>query len=325
MHTSLRRLLLIVAATALIPTAVLWFVITQPLFPVSVESSINVDPARLEAHVRMLSETLFPRSAGNSEDLDRTADYIRQEFKRTSASVLDQPFEADRFTFRNIVAHFGPETEDRIIVGAHYDTCGEQPGADDNASGIAGLIELAGLLGNTTLKTHVELVAFSLEEPPYFASSEMGSAVHASSLRQQNRRVRLMISLEMIGYFSDAEGSQEFPVPLLGLFYPRQGNFIAVVGNMDQIRAVRRTKEAMQKGSRLPVYSINAPALTPGIDFSDHRNYWREGYDAVMITDTAFYRNKNYHTGGDIPSTLDYKQMAMVVQGVYASIRAFAE
>jgi hypothetical protein len=129
--------------------------------------------------------------------------------------------------------------------------------------------------------------------------------------------------LEMIGYFSDADGSQKFPAALLGLFYPRQGNFIAVVSRLDQIRTVRQTKQAMQSGSQLPVFSINAPVLSTGIDFSDHRNYWQEGYDAVMVTDTAFFRNPNYHAASDTTSTLDYKRMAMVVQGVYASVRAF--
>jgi hypothetical protein len=326
MRTTLRRLILIVSITILVPTTFFRVIVTQPMLPDRQETgSIKVDSARLEAHVRMLSESFFPRDEDNPENLDRCAFYIREEFERAGARVVDQPFDVETVSYRNIIAHFGPETKDRIIVGAHYDACGEHPGADDNASGTAGLIELAHLLKNTALKTHVELVAYTLEEPPYFGTRHMGSAVHAESLRRENVRVRIMVALEMIGYFTDAEGSQEFPVPLFGFFYPSQGNFIGVVGKLDQISAVRRAKRGMRRGSRLPVYSINAPALMPGIDFSDHRNYWQAGYDAVMITDTAFYRNRNYHTSKDTPDTLDYRRMAMVVQGVYGLIGVFDE
>ncbi|HZG51707.1 MAG TPA: M28 family peptidase, partial [Pyrinomonadaceae bacterium] len=194
------------------------------------------------------------------------------------------------------------------------------PGADDNASGVAGLIELAYLLGGTPPAVRVELVAFALEEPPYFRSPFMGSAVHAASLRAQGFAVRAMLSLEMIGYFSDQPDSQHYPVSFLKAFYPSQANFIAVVGKMDQGRTVRRIKKAMAEASPLPVYSINAPRSIPGVDFSDHLNYWNEGYDALMITDTAFYRNPHYHTSADTPDTLDYRRMASVVQGVYAAV-----
>jgi len=130
--------------------------------------------------------------------------------------------------------------------------------------------------------------------------------------------------LEMIGYFTDTPHSQSFPLSLFAAFYPSQGDFIAVVGKLDQISAVRRVKQAMRGASPLPVYSINAPTVVPGIDFSDHRSYWQAGYQAVMITDTAFYRNPHYHTRQDTPDTLDYRRMAMVVQGVYAAVIAFA-
>ena len=198
------------------------------------------------------------------------------------------------------------------------------PGADDNASGVAGLIELAYLLGKTSLPVRVELVAFTLEEPPFFRTPFMGSAIHAASLKKQGVKVRIMFALEMIGFFSDASHSQGFPLSILRLFYPSQGNFIAVVGKLGQGSVVRRVKQAMRGPSLLPVYSINAPRFVPGIDFSDHLNYWEAGYEAVMITDTAFYRNQGYHTLQDTPDTLDYERMAMVVQGVYAAILASA-
>lgn len=322
-HLPARKIIWTIACLALTLPVILWFLVTQPTCPVKTETvSGSVNPERLKAHVRSLTKTFFPRSSENPENLDRAANYIRKEFKKAGGRVVDQPFEIDSVTYRNVIAHFGPETGDRIIIGAHYDTCEELPGADDNAGAVAGLIELAHLLKNTRLNTHVELVAFTLEEPPYFRTPQMGSAVHAASLKKQGARVRLMIALEMIGYFSEAEGSQIYPSPVLELFYPSKGNFIAVVGNFDQIRAVRQIKKTMRSASSLPVHSINTPAIFAEIDFSDHRNYWEAGYDAVMITDTAFYRNPNYHTEEDTADTLDYGKIALVVQGVYASTLA---
>jgi Zn-dependent M28 family amino/carboxypeptidase len=322
----LLRISVLTAVSALIAVAVLWAVLTQPIWCASAkETAVSVHPARLERHVWMLSETFVPRDAGHPANLDRVAAYIREEFDKAGGRIVEQPFQVDGSTCRNVIAYFGPETHDRIVVGAHYDAFGEWPGTDDNAGAVAGLIELAHLLRETPPRILVELVAFSLEEPPYYGTSEMGSAVHASFLKAQNRSVRIMICLEMIGYFSDHEGSQRFPSGLLEVFYPTTGNYIAVVGRMDQTGVVRRVKRAMRRASPLPVLSINAPELVPGIDFSDHRNYWQAGWKAVMITDTAFYRNENYHSARDTADTLDYKRMAMVVQGVHAAVLDFGK
>jgi len=252
--------------------------------------------------------------------LDSLSGYIGAEFEEAGGTVSYQTYEADGLKYRNVVSVFGPDSEERIVVGAHYDAAFGLPGADDNASGVAGLMELAYLLGKTPPPMRVELVAYTLEEPPFFATREMGSAVHARSLKDEGAKVRLMIALETIGYFSDAPGSQEYPLSLLKLFYPKVGDYIAVVGKLGQGGEVRSVKKAMMGASELPVYSISAPSALPGIDFSDHRNYWEMGYKAVMITDTAFYRNHNYHMDTDLPETLDYERMAMVVDGVYAAI-----
>ncbi|HEX9919216.1 MAG TPA: M28 family peptidase, partial [Pyrinomonadaceae bacterium] len=241
--------------------AAAWFAITQPvLFPGAAGDHMSpVDVARLEAHVRMLSETFAPRDEGHPENLDLVAAYLRKEFERANpAAVSEQLFESRGQTYRNVIASFGPRTNELIVVGAHYDTAGALPGADDNASGIAGLIELASLLGKSPPAARVELVAFALEEPPYFRSPSMGSAVHAASLKAQGLAVRAMLSLEMIGYFSDQPDSQQYPVSVLKAFYPTRGNFITVVGKIDQGRVVRRVKKAMMEASPLPVYSINA-------------------------------------------------------------------
>jgi Peptidase family M28/Bacterial PH domain len=315
-----KTMLFVLAATALLIFALCLYV-TQPLIgSANISAPISVDPTKLETHVRTLSQSFIPRDESHPENLDRCAAYIRQEFERVNARVSEQPFTVNGKTYRNVIAHFGPETKEMVVVGAHYDTAGPLPGADDNASGVAGLLELARLLGNRQLPIRVELVAYTLEEPPFFRSEQMGSAMHANALKREGAVVRVMFSLEMIGYFSDARDSQRFPSSTFSLFYPTEGNFISVVGKIDDGMLVRRIKKAMTGATILPVYSINAPRLIRGVDLSDHSSYWRAGYPAVMITDTAFYRNANYHTSDDTAEKLDYRRMGQAVEGVYAAV-----
>ena len=320
--------MLLIVLLLLLSLLALWFWVTQPLLSTARAPRLPpAEPARLEAHVRALSQEFFPRHEARPDNLDRAASYVRAEFERAGASVTEQPFAAGGGTYRNVVARFGPAAGERVVVGAHYDAAGPLPGADDNASGVTGLLELARLLGQQAPPAaRVDLVAYALEEPPYFRTPQMGSAVHADSLKQEGARVRLMISLEMIGYFSEEEGSQKFPSPLLKYVYPSRGDFISVVGNFAQGLTARRVKSAMRGGApALPVYSISAPAFVPGVDFSDHMSYWRHGYPAVMLTDTAFYRNPNYHTRFDTADTLDYRRMAAVVQAAHATVLDFAK
>jgi Zn-dependent M28 family amino/carboxypeptidase len=315
------KLMLFVVLAFVAVLVVAWFWLTQPLLSHPQPNSVrSVDPARLEAHVRKLSVELSPRSIGSLENLDRVAAYISGELTQAGGAVSEQGYRVENQSYRNVIARFGPDTPERIVVGAHYDAFGGLPGADDNASGVAGLIELARLLGAQTPATRVDLVAFSTEEPPYFGTTGMGSSVHAQSLQKENVSVRAMLSLEMIGYFSDARGSQQFPAGILSAFYPSTGDFIGVVGRVSDGLLARRVKAAMSAASPLPVYSISAPSVIPGIDFSDQLNYWHAGYGAVMITDTAFYRNLNYHTPRDTAEKLDYKRMALVVEGAYAAV-----
>jgi hypothetical protein len=304
---------------------VVW--VTQPLlFSSKIEKTqISIDSTRLEAHVRQLSEEFHPRNFANSDRLNLAAEYIKTEFSKSGGSVKEQTFFDEKKEYRNIIVSFGPENGERIIIGAHYDSCFDTPGADDNASGVAGLIELARLFGKEKPSVRIDLVAYTLEEPPFFSTEQMGSFVHAKSLQDENAKVRLMICLEMIGYFSDEKNSQKFPIPGMGLIFPDQGNFISVVGNFTNILTTRKIKRLMDNSTVLPVYSINAPAFLPGIDFSDHKNYWNFGFEAVMITDTAFFRNQNYHTLKDTADTLDYKKMALVVEATFDAVKKIAE
>ena len=315
------RIMLILCLVIVVFVVVAWWWITQPLFSKpEARQTVAVDPARLETDVRQLSEQLLPRDQTHPDNLDRAAAYIHARLAETNCRVSEQPFEISGNTYRNVICSLGPQSLRRIVVGAHYDSYHEYPAADDNASGVAGLIELARLLAQTRLPMQIDLVAYTLEEPPYFGTPHMGSVMHAQSLRQDGVSVKAMLSLEMIGYFSDAPESQSFPVSLLRAFYPSQGNFIAVVGSLAEGHLARRVKRAMTEASSLPVYSINAPRFVPGVDFSDHLSYWKAGFEALMITDTAFYRNHNYHTANDTPEKLDYRRMAMVVAGVYAAL-----
>lgn len=280
------------------------------------------DPAVLSKYVTALATQHADRQVGHPRRLEAAAQYIEAQLKALGLPSQNQAFLAEGDTYRNIVVKLGPKTKSVTVIGAHYDVAGDQPGADDNASGVAGLLELARLLKNQPLKERVELVFYTNEEPPFFRTPFMGSAIHADSLRARGDHASLMISLECIGFFNDAPGSQEHPVRLLNAVYPTVGNFIALVGYYEDGAISRRVKASMQAATTLPIHSINAPGFVVGIDFSDHLNYHNEGFVGMMLTDTAFYRNKAYHTLQDTADRLDYKRMAEVVNAARAAVLA---
>lgn len=311
-----------VLGTVAVVVFMAWFLIAQPSCRRNHSSPARVDPGALRTHVETLSRQFFPRDWQHEDNLDQCSDYIARQFRQAGADVEFQTFKVGQRTFRNVRGRFNTGTGQRIIVGAHYDACDAKPGADDNASGIAALIELAYLCGHDAPASPVELVAYVLEEPPFFGSGMMGSVIHAKSIAGDKAEVRGVIVLEMVGSFSDEPGSQSYPAPALRLMYPARGNFIGVVGRADQGEWIRTVKTGMKGATGLPVYSIRAPALLPGVDFSDHANYWPYGIKAVMVTDTAFYRNKAYHTSDDTADRLDYTRMAEVVVSVFAALHS---
>ena len=281
---------------------------------------------RLYETVKVLTEIKPARNSYNIPSLEKAAAYIKKEFETLGLDTEEQKYlTPDKNIYKNIIARYGNKTDEIIVIGAHYDVCGDQDGADDNASAVAGLLEIARLVAELKpdLKYQLEFVAYSLEEPPYFATPYMGSAVHAKNLKDEGIEVKAMICLEMIGYFTDEPKSQTYPISALKVIYPSVGNFIAVVGNFSQGKLTRHMKKYMLQGGNIPVYSINAPKMMTGIDFSDHRNYWALGYPAVMINNTSFYRNKNYHQATDTIDTLDFDKMTEVVKGVYWAIANF--
>jgi Peptidase family M28 len=274
-------------------------------------------PERLRADVRFLTVDVRPRSAERTDNLDRAASYIATEFRKAGGRVRNQAFRARKREYHNVIADFGPDDSNRmlLVVGAHYDafsSTGDLPGADDNASGTAGLLEIARLFRTHAPDGPVELVAFANEEPPFFGSEEMGSAVHAQSLAAGHRPVAGMICLEMIGLF---HGQQVWPAWILSLIYPHRADFVAVSGGWPDRSLTRIVKRAVEGAGQIPVYSFTGPREMS--DASDHRNYWSRGWPAVMVGDTAYLRNFNYHTIRDTPDKLDYVAMAHVVDGVY--------
>lgn len=293
--------------------------VTQPVLVSAPATTLKADETRLERDVRVMAVENHPRNQ-QSPGLEATARYIESEFRATGAAVSVQPYVARGIPVRNVIARFGPPQGPVIVIGAHYDSHFETPGADDNASGVAGLLELARLLSKQPPSVAVELVAFTLEEPPFFRSKFMGSHVHAQSMRGAGIEVKAMISLEMIGYFQDAPGSQSYPIPGMSLLYPSEGDFIGVVSRPSDWLLTREVKASLMSTMGAKVRSFNAPAAVQGVDFSDHRSYWAAGYPAVMVTDTSFLRNKAYHEDADTPERLDYARMARVVEGMLAYV-----
>jgi Peptidase family M28 len=305
----------------------LWVLLARPaLTPERVTNGmvVTVNDKLLWQHVKVLSQDYSPRHFEHIGNLNASAQYIKNQFENMGLDVKEQTYNVNGEQYKNIITNLGPETGPKIVIGAHYDVAGPHPGADDNASGVAGLIELARLLKNENLNKNITLVAYTLEEPPYYATSAMGSYRHAQQERKKGSDIQLMISLEMIGYYSEKENSQTFPLKLLNLFYPNRGNFIAVV---DQFFSGwgRNVKVGIAKYMSIPVYSINAPAIIPGIDFSDHRSYWAHDYDAIMITNTSFYRNVAYHSKNDTMDRLNFEKMAEIVKGVFGYVKELSQ
>jgi Zn-dependent M28 family amino/carboxypeptidase len=255
---------------------------------------------RLRQHVQVLAKD------ERNRDLETPARYIEKAFTESAS----QYFRSGGREVRNIEAGAGD-----IVVGAHYDTVPGSPGADDNASGVAVLIELAKMVPG------IRFVAFANEEAPYFLGPEMGSFVYA---RERGRGVRAMFSLEMLGYYDDAPGSQRYPAPL-GLLYPGRGNFVAFVADLGCIALVRKSAQAFRRSSDFPAEWLAAPSLIPGVSWSDHWSFRKHGHPAVMVTDTAFYRYPHYHLPSDTPEKLDYERMAKVTVGLAAMLEELNE
>jgi len=279
-------------------------------------------PSYLRMVVTKLSREIGVRSYQDFDRLEKTVKYLSAELSSFGYQVSTQSFTFAGHTYQNVIAELkgtkspGP----MLVVGAHYDTVRTTSGADDNASGVAGLLGLAQLFANIRLEKTVRFVAFPLEEPPAYRSKNMGSYHYAASLKKAREQVEGMICLEMIGFFSDRPGSQHYPIPFMNLKFPKAGNYIAMVGNRKSRKFTLQMAGGFMMATDLPLVTLNAPAIVVGIDFSDHWSFGKFGYPAFMVTDTAFYRNPNYHSPSDLPDTLDYNRMTKVVEGLKAAV-----
>ncbi|MEZ4924274.1 MAG: M28 family peptidase [Crocinitomicaceae bacterium] len=282
--------------------------------------SQTVDSNLVRSHLDYVVKECPNRYFGNISSLNKCSEYIFNEFNKYGDSTVYQNFEVDGLVYRNVITSFGPSNGERIIVGAHYDVCGDQDGADDNASGTVGLLELARLLKEADLNKRIDLVAYSLEEPPYFRSEYMGSYVHARYLVDQGIPVYGMVCLEMIGYFNDERNSQHYPLKILKLIYGGKGNYITLVKRTGSGKMPRKFKRKFKRNKQLKTKSFTGPSKLTGIDFSDHLNYWALDIEAVMITNTGFFRNKNYHQKTDKIETLDINRMCGVIQQTYNTL-----
>jgi Zn-dependent M28 family amino/carboxypeptidase len=286
---------------------------------------MKANTKRIYEDVKFLTSINPARSFQNIASLEKACNYIQAELEKAGAKTELQTWMADGHKYKNVIASFNPGKERILIVGAHYDVCGDQPGADDNASAVAGLLETARLVfaANTTIDYRIDFVAYSLEEPPFFGTPSMGSYVHAKSLHDSNCDLIGMICYEMIGYFSDVPESQPFPSPELAQIYPHVANFIMVVGIEQYADFNNKVHRLMSEDAAIDVQVISFPAgdvLAGLAGLSDQRNYWKFGYKALMINDTSFVRNPNYHTRKDTIETLDFDKITKVVNCAYNAI-----
>ncbi len=281
---------------------------------------------RLRAHVHALTETIGVRSVQTPANLAAAGAYIRREFEQLGDSVELQTYRADGLDVSNIIVERkGAGRPDSVlVVGAHYDTVWCTPGADDNASAVAVMIETARLLKSDGLRDTVRFVAFTCEEPPHFFTDTMGSRVYAKRCRSRNENLTGMLCLEMVGYFSDEPGSQNVPAAftlLTGREAPKQGNFLAAAGNLNSQDLASGFEQGFARFSELPLISFCLPGSVPEIQLSDNSSFWDQGYPALMITDTSFLRNPNYHEPTDRIETLDFDRMAQVACGCAGAVR----
>ncbi len=282
---------------------------------------------RLQEHVEVLAGVIGERNMRHYDALNKTALYIQAQFGMTGLAVTDERYQVDDKVVRNLIASVPGNTrpEEFIVIGAHYDSVWGSPGANDNATGVAALLEIARqIVDGPSPRRTVRFVAFVNEEPPYFKTWGMGSSVHARNARLRGDRIVAMLSLETIGYYSDSPNSQFFPFHL-GLYYPWTGNFIGFVANRESRDLLLRCVEVFRRNTRFPSEGLSAPAWVTGVDWSDHWSFWEEGYPAIMVTDTAPYRYPNYHDLHDTPDKISYDHLARVVLGLAKVVRELAD
>jgi Zn-dependent M28 family amino/carboxypeptidase len=280
---------------------------------------------RLQMHVERLAGDIGERNVFAPEALQRAAVYIEDEWGTMGYDVERLEYDVSGIRCANLVTtrKGSARSSEILLLGAHYDSVIGSPGANDNASGVAALLEIARMFHAVEPMLTVRFVAFVNEEPPFFWTHKQGSMVYAEAARRRGDDIRLMASLETIGCYSDQPGSQSYP-PLFRLFYPNRGNFIGIVSDFGSRPAMQRLAEAFRAQSDFPLQAVSTFRFIPGVSWSDHRSFWRHGYPAVMVTDTAFYRYRHYHTPTDTADKLAFPKLAQVTLGLFEAVAVLA-
>ena len=281
--------------------------------------------SRLRAHVEMLAGTIGERNLWRYGALEQAAQYISSQLTANGYAPRRQTYEIAKLPVSNIEASLEGTARAReiVVVGAHYDSVSGCPGANDNGTGVAAVLELAQRLSGRPQPRTIRFVAFVNEEPPFFQTRDMGSAVYATAARARGDRIVGMLSLETMGYYSAEKGSQQYPAPMAAV-YPDTGDFIGFVANVGSARLLLKARRAFTQRTSFPLQSAAIPASLPGVGWSDHWAFWQAGYPAMMVTDTAPFRYPWYHTRDDTPDKIDYDKLALVVDGLEVVIESIS-
>ncbi len=310
----------IALAVAAIIALLWWFGIRMPGKNISKAAPLPADEVtlreELRADVQKLAGEIGERNMRHYPQLNAAADFIENSFSRAGLHPRRDSYELHGQACHNIEAEIPGAHPEIILIGAHYDSVFGSPGANDNGSGVAATLALARRFAVRKPEHTLRFVAFVNEEPPYFLSSEMGSLVYAGRCKARGDKISAMISLETIGYFSDAPNSQVYPSRVLGAFYPKVGNFIGFVSNVHSRVLLRRVIALFRQHAKIPSEGAALPSFIPGVSWSDQWSFWRHGYPGIMITDTAPFRYPYYHSANDTPDKLDYDRFTLVVRGM---------
>ncbi len=312
--------LCVLIAVAAVLALLWWFGMRMPGKNTSKAAPLSPDEIalrdELHADVQKLAGEIGERNMWHYSQLNAAADFIENSFSRAGLHPRRDSYELRGQACHNIEAEISGTRREIVLIGAHYDSVFSSPGANDNGSGVAAMLALARRFAGRKTEHTFRFVAFVNEEPPYFLSGEMGSLVYARRCKEHRDKISAMISLETIGYFSDAPNSQVYPSRALGAFYPKVGNFIAFVSNVHSRTLLRRVIALFRKHAKIPSEGAALPWFVPGVSWSDQWSFWRNGYPGIMVTDTAPFRYPYYHSANDTPDKLDYDRFTLVVSGM---------
>jgi hypothetical protein len=318
----------VVIAVAAVLALLWWFGIRMSGKNISKAAPLSPDEVtlreELRADVQKLASEIGERNMWRWAQLNAAADFIENSFSGAGLQARRDSYELNGQACHNIEVEIRGTHRQILLIGAHYDSVFGSPGANDNGSGVAALLALACRFAGKSPQYTLRFVAFVNEEPPHFLSDEMGSFVYAGRCKAHGDRIDAMISLETIGYFSDALRSQTYPAPGLGIFYPTVGNFIGFVSNLHSRALLRRAIALFRKHARIPSEAAALPAFIPGVSWSDQWSFWQHGYRGIMVTDTAPFRYPHYHSVNDTPDKLDYDRFTLVVSGMEKVIAELA-